>query len=465
MIDNFWLAIAFLAGVIFSFLVIGSIWQRQRWQLHQQLVETVKFATEAIRCSIAAANSDRVQHQQIQTELERQLQERSTQLLQVKQELQVESALRQQADTQQQESEASFRYLVETVKDYAIYFLNSQGYIASWNAGAERIKGYTAEEIIGKHFSRFYIDEDVECGHPDYELILAEAQGRYEEEGWRVRQDGSVFWANVVTISRRDRHGFLKGFCRIVHDVTMRKQAETEIRNALAQEKELNELKSRFISMTSHEFRTPLATILSSAELLEYYADKLPEAEKNKLFRQIGTATKRMTQLLEDVLAINQAESGKLQFHPATLDLEKFCQNLVSEMQLTAGNKHQIFFTNFGDCHHVSMDEKILRHILSNLLSNAIKYSPKGGIVKFDLDCNDREAIFQIQDSGIGIPPEDQAKLFESFHRARNVGNISGTGLGLFIVKTMIDLHKGKISFHSQVGVGTTFTAIVPCKY
>jgi PAS domain S-box-containing protein len=465
MIDNFWLAIAFLAGGIFSFFLTRAIWQRQQRRLREQVVETVRFATGAIRRSVAFTRMDRVKRQEIEGELKSKLRKCDRQLLAVRQELQAEVALRQLADAKQQESETNFRYLVETVKDYAIYLLDPQGYIVSWNDGAERIKGYTAEEIIGQHFSRFYVDEDIECGHPDYELILTEAQGRYEEEGWRLRKDGSVFWANVVTIARRDQDSSLKGFCRVIHDVTMRKQAEIEIRNALAQEKELNELKSRFISMTSHEFRTPLSTILSSAELLEYYADKLPPAEKSELFRQIGTATKRMTELLEDVLAIEKAESGKLQFNPATLDLEKFCQNLVAEMQLTAGNNHQIFFTNFGDCKNVFMDEKLLTHILSNLLSNAMKYSPQGGIVKFDLDCNDREAIFQIQDSGIGIPLEDQAKLFESFHRARNVGNISGTGLGLFIVKTMVDLHKGKISVNSQVGFGTTFTAIVPCKF
>jgi signal transduction histidine kinase len=235
-----------------------------------------------------------------------------------------------------------------------------------------------------------------------------------------------------------------------------------EVRKALEKEKELNELKTRFITTTSHEFRTPLATILSSAELLEYYSHKLPESEKQELLQQIETATKRMTQLLNDVLAINKAEAGKVELKPAPLNLEKFCREIVAEMQLSAGNKHEIVFVNSGDCTSAVMDEKVLQHILSNLLSNAIKYSPAGGIVEFKLACQDREATFQIQDSGIGIPPKDREKLFESFHRAQNVGNIAGTGLGLSIVKRMVDLHGGKISVQSEVGVGTTFTVTIP---
>jgi PAS domain S-box-containing protein len=241
-----------------------------------------------------------------------------------------------------------------------------------------------------------------------------------------------------------------------------RKRAEEEVRNALAKEKELNELKSRFISMTSHEFRTPLSTILFSAGLLETYGYKWADEKKITHLQRIQNAVHRMTRMLDDVLLIGKAEAGKLEFHPAPLDLESFCQELVGEMQLTAGSKYAIAFVAKGECPQACMDEKLLHHILTNLLSNAIKYSPNGGRIECELSCEKNKAIFRIKDQGIGIPAEDQPRLFETFHRATNVGTIPGTGLGLAIIKNFIDLHGGEIMLESRVGVGTTFIVNLP---
>ncbi len=149
--------------------------------------------------------------------------------------------------------------------------LDLDGRIVSWNSGAEHIKGYQAKKILGQHFSCFFSAEDIKLGLPEQELRIACALGRFEDEGWRIRKDGSQFWANVVITALYDRSGELRGFSKVTRDITSRKRAEEEIHKALAREKELNELKSRFVSMTSHEFRTPLSTILSSTELLEYY--------------------------------------------------------------------------------------------------------------------------------------------------------------------------------------------------
>lgn len=234
-----------------------------------------------------------------------------------------------------------------------------------------------------------------------------------------------------------------------------------EMQIALDKEKELSELKSRFVSMASHEFRTPLATILSSAELIEHYSHKWSEEKKLTHLERIQTAVKHMTQLLNDVLLIGKAEAGKLEFKPTAIALTQFCNNLVEEIQLTASN-HTIAFCSQGEYTDTYMDEKLLRHILSNLLSNAIKYSPKASTVHFDLVCEQEKAVFCIQDQGIGIPVADQAQLFKSFHRASNVGTISGTGLGLAIVKKSVDLHGGNITVDSKVGVGTTFSVMLP---
>jgi signal transduction histidine kinase len=238
---------------------------------------------------------------------------------------------------------------------------------------------------------------------------------------------------------------------------------QMELRRALEKEKELNELKSRFVSMTSHEFRTPLTTILGSAELLEHYGHKWPEEKKRRHTQRIQNTVQHMTQLLNDVLLLGKAESGKLEFNPHPLDVEQFCLNLIEELELLDDSEpHRLNFVNHTQNLKASLDEKLLRHILNNLLSNAIKYSPTGSIVKFELFCQNDQAIFQIQDQGIGIPEEDQQYLFESFHRAKNVGNIPGTGLGLAIVKKSVDLHEGNITVNSEVGVGTTFIVTIP---
>jgi signal transduction histidine kinase len=247
----------------------------------------------------------------------------------------------------------------------------------------------------------------------------------------------------------------------IAEDITEDKQAEQEIRQALAREQELNELKSRFISMTSHEFRTPLTTILSSTELLKHYSAKFTEEKKQIHFERIQSNVHHITQMLNDILLLGTAEAGKLDFNPAQMDVRQFCQQLVEEFQQGIGRHHSLCFTHQGQLRPVSLDEKLLRHILGNLLSNALKYSPIERPVCLELTCRRNQLIFRVKDQGIGISQTDQQRLFESFHRGINVGNISGTGLGLSIVKKAVDRHGGTISFESQVGVGTTFTVVI----
>ncbi len=269
-------------------------------------------------------------------------------------------------------------------------------------------------------------------------------------------QGNTTYWEGRLAVTEKNE------VMAIMRDITKRKIAEAELHKALEREKELNELKSRFISMASHEFRTPLTTILGSAELLKHYSYKWSSEKKLVHFERIHSNVQHLVELLNDVLLIGQVEAGKLQFNPERLDVVQFCSTLVEELQLSAGSEHTITFTCQFPKLEGYLDEKLLRHILSNLLSNAIKYSPTSSTVNFELVCQNDLAVFHIQDSGIGIPLEDRQHLFESFHRAKNVGNIPGTGLGLSIVKRSVDLHGGNITVNSEVGVGTTFTVTIP---
>lgn len=253
-----------------------------------------------------------------------------------------------------------------------------------------------------------------------------------------------------------------------VRRLLQERQAEAEILKALQREKELSDLKSRIVSMVSHEYRNPLTAILSSAELLEYYGNQWSEEKKLEHLHRIQAAAQHLNDLVGDMLCISQAEAGKLTFKPAPLDLEAFCRHLVAEAQLTASPQHQIIFV----CHHspeltlphAALDEKLLRQILTNLLSNAIKYSPNGGGVRLEVTWENDAAIFRISDCGIGIPPADLGKLFNAFSRGSNVGTLPGTGLGLAIVKRCVDLHGGKIALDSEVGAGTAVTVTLPLK-
>lgn len=240
------------------------------------------------------------------------------------------------------------------------------------------------------------------------------------------------------------------------------RQAEAEVRKALAREQELNELKSRFVSMASHEFRTPLTAILSSTELLETYRERLGPDQQAELLGMIKTAVKNMTQMLEEVLFIGKSDTGHLRFDPQPLGVDEFCEEVLKEVRAGVGKEHRIEFTPSGHAAPALLDSHLLRQVLVNLLSNAVKFSPKHSSVR--LDCaRDADGLrFEVADQGVGIPKEDRGNLFNTFHRARNVNNIQGTGLGLAIVKKCVELHGGTISYTSELGKGTRFQVRIP---
>ncbi|MFN6526284.1 hybrid sensor histidine kinase/response regulator [Nostoc sp. ChiSLP03a] len=241
-------------------------------------------------------------------------------------------------------------------------------------------------------------------------------------------------------------------------------QTRVEERTAeLVKANELNQFKSEFVSMLSHDIRNPLNTILLAAGLLQNQDERLTKEKKQNHLQMIRSAIKNMAQLLDEVTFIGKADSGRLGFEVICLDLEAFCRQMVDEVRLIANDKHlTLVFASFGQLDEALWDESLLRHILGNLLSNAIKYSLPGGMVRFELIGQEKAVIFRVQDWGIGIPQENQKRLFQPFRRADNVGNIPGTGLGLAIAKKCVDAHGGEIVVNSQVGVGTTFTVTLP---
>lgn len=367
---------------------------------------------------------------------------------------------RKQAEEALRRSEERFRSLIENALDI-ITIIDADGTISYESPSVEKVLGYASADLVRKNIFAYIHPDDVTntlrtftntIQHPGTGLSI-EFRRRHKDGTWRIFEAISqnfVDYAETTRIFVNSR------------DITERKRLD-EIRLALEREKELSALKVRFFSMASHEFRTPLSTILAAAQLLENSSSQSDRNEKiTRNLNRIQSSVKTMIQLLDDILTINRAETGKLEFKPQFLNLENFCLNFIEEIRLSQGANHQIKFTSLGECSRAYLDEKLLKSILSNLLSNAIKYSPQGSNIYFSLECDGNNAILRIRDRGIGISEADQKQLFEPFHRGKNVRNIPGTGLGLVVVKKCVELHGGSINLKSEVGVGTTFTVSLP---
>lgn len=322
--------------------------------------------------------------------------------------------------------------------------------------------GYPRQILIGQ--TSDYI-------HPDQESWLrfgVEARqalidtNNYVCELQLKRRNGELFWVQMGGSCVRP-HDPDSGVIWTFLDITDRKKSEAEMREALEQQKALNELRSRFVAMTSHEFRTPLAAILSAEELLRHYGDRLPADERVEVLDSISGGVQRMSRMLDRVLLLGKADAQMLEFKPHSLDLPALCRQLVEEARIQHPEGKCEVIAEWGAGVGTGLyDEKLLRHVFGNLLSNAIKYSPNGGKVHFRVRRDGEETVFEVSDQGIGIPAEEIPHLFESFHRASNVGAIQGTGLGLAIVKNAVERHGGRIEVASRLGEGTTFTVRLP---
>src|SRR5437879_1615314 len=301
-------------------------------------------------------------------------------------------------------TEEGFRLMVESVSDYAIVMLDPEGYVASWNAGAQRIKGYSNEEIVGQHFSRFYPREDIDRGTPQRDLDAVKVKGRFEAEGWRVRKDGSTFWANEVFTAIRDQAGNPRGFAKLTRDLTERRQVEAELTNAKAVAEKANLAKSNFLSSMSHELRTPLNAILGFGQLLET-GSPLPTPTQKASIDQILQAGWYLLELINEILDLALIESGKLSIsrEPVSLDAIMLeCRSMIEPQAQKRGIR--MTFPRFDNPCFVNADPTRVKQILINLFSNAIKYNQTEGAVVVECTASTTDRIrVSVRDTGAGF--------------------------------------------------------------
>jgi PAS domain S-box-containing protein len=359
------------------------------------------------------------------------------------------------------ESEERFRSFVERVKDYAILMLDPHGRIVTWNAGAERIKGYTASEIIGRNSSCFYSPEDIESGHPEEELRMAAEKGQCEEEGWRVRRDGSRFFAQVLITAVHDEAGRLRGFSTVTRDITERRNAQQQLVAERQRAEEANRAKSEFLATMSHEIRTPMNAILGMADML--WESKLDSDQRRyvEVFRRAGS---NLLVLINDILDLSKIEAGHLELEQVEFDLEEMVDQAIELTAVKAHAKGIVLLCRLspGVATALVGDPTRLRQILINLLGNAIKFTDSGEVVltvQNGESGHSGEIEFAVSDTGIGIPPEKLETIFDDFSQAdaSTTRKYGGTGLGLGISRRLVESMGGRLTAESCLGKGSTF--------
>jgi PAS domain S-box-containing protein len=366
-----------------------------------------------------------------------------------------EEALRQ--------SEERFRLLVSEVADYAILMLDPEGGIVSWNAGAERIKGYRSEEIIGQHFSRFYPKEDAESGKPARGLKVAAEQGRFVDEGWRVRKDGSRFWANVVITALFDEAGRLRGFGKVTRDITEQKHTQELLMHAKEEAERASKFKDQFLSTMSHELRTPLNAVLGFSDLLADERYGPLNDRQQRYITHIHTGGKHLLKLISDILDLSKIEAGRMELSREDVTVASAFGEVISALYPLAEKKSQALLQQVESNLHVHADPMRLKQVLMNLAGNAIKFTPEGGRIELVARQLDNQVRIEVRDTGPGIPPELRQRIFEAFYRLAQTENaIEGTGLGLAITSRLVELHGSKLEIASELGEGTCFYFSLP---
>jgi PAS domain S-box-containing protein len=366
---------------------------------------------------------------------------------------------RRQAEEQLRLSEERFRLLVDGVKDYAIFMLDQTGHVMTWNPGAERIKGYTAQEIIGQHFTRFYPEEDVRAGKCERELEIAIREGRYEEEGWRVRKDGTRFWANVIITTLRDATGRHMGFTKVTRDLTDRQRQEQE-RLRLAQAEEAIRLRDEFLSIASHELKTPLTALQLQIQGLRERSGELDTRLVSKIDRA-ARSTERLTALVETLLDVSRLTTGQFRLNLQQVDLSEVvheaCERLrdsatQADCALTLRADHAVIGT---------WDRLRLEQVVSNLVSNAIKYAAQTPI-EVHVSQEGETAILEVRDRGPGVPEDALPRIFNRFERATEMRHFGGLGLGLYVVQEIVKAHDGTVTARNLPEGGACFTVRLP---
>ncbi|HZV01848.1 MAG TPA: ATP-binding protein [Planctomycetota bacterium] len=380
-------------------------------------------------------------------------------------------AASERVPARQTPNEDILRLFIDTVTDYAIFLLDADGCVTSWNRGAEKIKGYKAEEIIGKSFSTFYPPEVVRTGKCEYELKVAAETGRFEEEGFRVRKDGSRFWASVVITALRDEAGRLRGFGKVTRDLTERKRNEEALRETealrRAQEalKGADRRKDEFLAMLSHELRNPLAPMSTALELLKLRV----EAHDSELARPLSVLSRQtqyLRRLVDDLLEVSRITQGKIRLEKEPLDAATVVKRAAEVSRpLIDSRKHGFEVVLPAEPVWIEADVTRLVQALSNLLNNAAKYTGDGGRIRLSLESEPGEAVFRVADNGIGISSDLMPRLFQLFMQAESSLDRSqgGLGIGLTVVRALVELHGGRVEARSDgPGRGSEFFVRVP---
>jgi PAS domain S-box-containing protein len=363
---------------------------------------------------------------------------------------------RRSVEQRLRESEEGFRLLLEGVEDYAIFMLDPEGRVTSWNAGAQRITGYAAGEIIGHSFERFFLPADVAAGRPANELRDAMLSRRSEDRGWRVRKDGSRFWAEAVVTSLRDESGRMRGFAKVVRDMSDRKRIES----LEQQGRHLTE----FLAMLAHELRNPLAPISNAAAIIA--ASEQGNARVRWAREVIERQAAHLTRMVDDLLDVSRITRGKLRLKSAPVDLADTVRGAVdSSRALLEGRGHRLHMDIAAKPVWVNADVTRLTQVVLNLLNNAAKYTPEGGDVWVKLEVIDGEVQVSVRDSGVGIPAQMIEGIFDLFAQGERTLDRSegGLGIGLTLARRIVALHGGTIKAESPgPGEGSTFTVTLP---
>jgi PAS domain S-box-containing protein len=361
-----------------------------------------------------------------------------------------------------------YQLLVESVRDYAIFALDPTGRILSWNPGAQRFKGYMAEEILGRHFSVFYPPEEIARGKPSWELEVATEVGRFEEEGWRVRKDGTRFWANVVITALRDERGDLVGFAKVTRDLTERRAAQdsaiAEARRAAAAEA-ASRAKSEFLAAMSHELRTPLNAIGGYTELIEMGLVGTVTEQQQQYLERIRRSQQHLLSIITDLLNFSRIEAGQIAYDIGPVPIGSVIETVLPLVGPQAAAKGLTFERRPCTPETVaSADRAKVEQVLLNLLSNAVKFTPSGGRITIACALTADRATLVVSDTGIGIPAEKLEAIFDPFVQLGRslTATQEGTGLGLAISRDLARAMGGDLSAASSDGEGSSFTLVLP---
>jgi PAS domain S-box-containing protein len=378
-----------------------------------------------------------------------------------------------QVEAKDQELEKANSYL-ESIWNYAgaiIIATDTDGKIELFNHAAEKLLGYQSEEIIGKHTPLLFHDPDEVSSvagrlskelktpiEPGFEAFVAKARMNITNQGeWTyVNKNGKRFPVDLSVTALKSSNNEITGFLGVAVDISKRKKAEAELKAALQKEKELNELKSRFVSIASHEFRTPLSTILSSAYLISQYKTIDDQEKRSRHIDRIVSSANMLTDILNDFLSVGKIEEGKIQVREKDVNIKEYLPSVINDLQSLRKKNQLIKYDHEGN-EGIHIDPSILKHIVFNLVSNALKFSAEDGLIEIKTRKSNGQFVLNIKDNGIGIPDEDQRHLFDLFYRGSNVSNIQGTGLGLHIIKRYTEIMGGTIQCESKVNQGTQF--------